>query len=100
MAEATDPINPPNPFFYSFGQFLAKIRKIQKPIKIILIFLIFPFKGWPISLFSWGAPSQELCPPRPGDNFPEPGLPATGSGHTSYLGQKKFFPKGSDPTFK
>ena len=43
MSGATDPINPVNPFFYSFGPFLAKIRKIQKPIKIQLITPIFPF---------------------------------------------------------
>ena len=45
MVEATDPINPVNLFFYSFGPFLAQIQKIQKPIKIQLIFRIFPFKG-------------------------------------------------------
>ena len=30
MVGATEPINPVNPFFYSFGPFFSKIRKILK----------------------------------------------------------------------
>ena len=45
MSGATDTINPPSRFFYSFGSFFVKNPKIKKSIKIILIFPILPFKG-------------------------------------------------------
>ena len=44
------PTNPPNPFVYSSGPFLATIQTIPKSINILLLFPFFPFKGWPYSL--------------------------------------------------
>ena len=45
MSGATDPIDHPNPFFYSFTSFLANHAQNQKSIKILFMFLILPFKA-------------------------------------------------------
>ena len=45
MSGATDPINPRNPFFDSFGPSLAKHQIIKKEIEILSIFTVFRFKG-------------------------------------------------------
>ena len=46
ISGATDPINPTNPFFYSFKPFWAKIWEIKKSTNIILTFKILKL-FWP-----------------------------------------------------
>ena len=45
MSGATDPINPPNPFFYSLNHVLAKMQRINKSIKIDCDSIFFLLRG-------------------------------------------------------